>query len=135
MALGDGRERSLSSRARRSYAVADVEQRNLKRFVHFSADGVRRETVFETDHLWTQVLCFERNQGIGPLIDPDADGVFLVVAGEAVFLVDGKRKRLEQWGTVLVPAGAEVSVTNASVEPLVVFLMTAPPPAADPVTG
>jgi mannose-6-phosphate isomerase-like protein (cupin superfamily) len=125
----------LSSRVRRSYAVADVEQRNLKRFVHFSGDGVRRETVFETDRVWTQVLCFERNQGIGPLIDPDADGVFLVVAGEAVFLVDGKRKRLEQWGTVLVPAGAEVSVTNASIEPLVVFLMTAPPPAADPVTG
>jgi mannose-6-phosphate isomerase-like protein (cupin superfamily) len=113
----------------------NVEQRNLKRFVHFSADGVRRETVFETDRVWTQVLCFERNQGIGPLIDPDADGVFLVVAGEAVFLVDGQRKRLDQWGTVLVPAGAEVSVTNASVDPLVVFLMTAPPPAADPVTG
>ena len=52
-----------------------------------------------------------------------------------MFLVDGKRKRLEQWGTVLVSAGAEVSVTNASVEPLVVFLMTAPPPAPDPVTG
>jgi mannose-6-phosphate isomerase-like protein (cupin superfamily) len=112
-----------------------VEQQNLKRLVHFSADGVRRETVFETDRLWTQVLCFERNQTIGPITDPGSDGVFLIVAGEAVFLVDGKRRRLEQWGTVLVPAGAEVTVTNASVDPLVVFLMTAPPPVAESVGG
>lgn len=118
-----------------TYAVPDVEQQNLKRLVHFSSDGVRRETVFETDRLWTQVLCFERNQSIGPITDPDSDGIFLVVAGEAVFLVDGKRKRLEQWGTVLVPAGSEVTVTNASVDPLVIFLMTAPPPAVESVTG
>jgi glyoxylate utilization-related uncharacterized protein len=112
-----------------------VEQHSLKQFVHFSSDGVRRETVFETDHLWTQVLCFQGNQTIGPIADPDSDGVFLVVAGEAVFQVDGKRKRLDQWGTVLVPAGAEVTVTNASAEPLVVFLITAPPPAVEAVTG
>ena len=112
-----------------------MEQANLKQFVHFSADGVRRETVFETHRVWSQVLCFERNQQVGPITDPNSDGIFLVVAGEAVFMVDGKRKRLEQWGTVLVPAGAEVTVTNASVDPLVVFLMTAPPPGYEAVTG
>jgi mannose-6-phosphate isomerase-like protein (cupin superfamily) len=118
-----------------TYAVAGVEQANLKRFVHFSSDGVRRETVFETDRLWTQVLCFERNQSIGPITDADSDGIFLVVAGEAVFMVEGKRKRLEQWGTVLVPAATEVTVTNASVEPLVLFLITAPPPASESLTS
>jgi mannose-6-phosphate isomerase-like protein (cupin superfamily) len=112
-----------------------VEQHSLKQFVHFSADGVRRETVFETDRVWTQVLCFQPNQSIGPIADSDSDGIFLVVAGEAMFVVDGKRKRLEQWGTVLVPAGAEVSVSNASAEPLVLFLMTAPPPRVEAVTG
>jgi mannose-6-phosphate isomerase-like protein (cupin superfamily) len=112
-----------------------VDQRNLKQFVHFSRDGVRRETVFETGRVWTQILCFERNQSIGPLTDPESDGVFLIVAGEAVFMVDGKRKRLEQWGTVLVPAGAEVTVTNASVEPLVLFLLTAPPPITEQAAG
>ena len=108
-----------------------MEQRNLKQFVHFSLDGVRRETVFETDRLWTQVLCFERNQSIGPITDPDSDGVFVIIAGEAVFQVDGRRKRLDQWGTVLVPAGAAVTVTNASVDPLVLFLLTAPPPTTE----
>lgn len=105
-----------------------MENRNLKRYVHFSPDAARRETVFETDRLWTEILCFEANQHVGPARDEDSDAVFLVVAGEAVFLVDGKRKRLEQWGVVLVPAGSEVTVSNASAEPLVLFLMAAPPP-------
>jgi mannose-6-phosphate isomerase-like protein (cupin superfamily) len=106
-----------------------MESRNIKRFVHFSPDEVRRETVFETPNLWTEVLCFDRNQTLGPITDEGSDAVFTIVAGEGVFIVDGKRKRLEQWGTVLAPAGAQVTVTNASPEPLVVLLMAAPPPA------
>jgi mannose-6-phosphate isomerase-like protein (cupin superfamily) len=112
-----------------------VEHRNLKRFVHFSPDAVQRETVFETSRLWTEVVCLDRNQYIGPVRDEDSDGTFVVVAGEAVFLVDGQRKRLGQWGMVMVPAGSEVSVTNASAEPLVLLLTAAPPPVPRAVTG
>ena len=106
-----------------------MENRNLKRFVHFSAEGTQRETVFETPRLWTEVLCFDRNQTIGPITDERSDAVFTIIAGEGVFIVDGRRKRLDQWGTVLVPAGAQITVTNASAEPLVVLLTAAPPPA------
>jgi mannose-6-phosphate isomerase-like protein (cupin superfamily) len=106
-----------------------VESRTLTRFVQFSPDGVRRETVFETEHMWTQILCFERNQYLGPVMDPEADAMFTVIAGEAVFVVDADRKRLKQWGSVMVPAGSEVAVSNASVDPLVVLLVAAPPPA------
>jgi mannose-6-phosphate isomerase-like protein (cupin superfamily) len=112
-----------------------VLSRDLKDFVQFSPDGVRRETVFETGHLWTQILCFERNQHVGPMEDHDADGAFTVLAGEGVFIVDRKRRRLKQWETVLVPAGSSVTVTNASVDPLVLLLVTAPPPAARAITG
>jgi mannose-6-phosphate isomerase-like protein (cupin superfamily) len=112
-----------------------VENRSLKRFVRFSPDGVTRETIYETGRLWTQILCFERNQSIGPVTDPDSDAVFTIVAGEAIFLVDGRRKRLEQWSTVMVPAGTQVSVTNASADPLVILLVAAPPPVPRAVTG
>ena len=105
-----------------------VESRNLKRYVHFDAKEVRRETVFETSKVWSEILCFERNQQLGPMSDADADAIFTVIAGEAVFMVERNRKRLDQWGTVLVPAGAEVTVTNASGDPLVIVLTTAPPP-------
>jgi mannose-6-phosphate isomerase-like protein (cupin superfamily) len=105
-----------------------VENRNLKRFVHFSPEQVNRETVFETGRMWCEMLCLDRNQSVGPVTDADSDAVFTIVAGEAVFQVDGQRKRLDQYGTVLVPAGSEVTVTNASVQPLVLWLVAAPPP-------
>jgi mannose-6-phosphate isomerase-like protein (cupin superfamily) len=112
-----------------------VLNRNLKDLVEFAPAGPRRQTLFETDHLWTQLLCFDRNQHIGPVTDHDADAVFTVVAGEAVFIVDRRRKRFGQWETVLVKAGSQVTVTNASVEPLVVLLVASPPPPAHAVTG
>jgi quercetin dioxygenase-like cupin family protein len=115
--------------------LPDVEETNLKDHVHFSPDGVRRETVFETTRLWAEVLCFERSQRVGPVMDPDSDALFTVAAGEAVVQVDTRRKRVQQWDTVLVPAGAEVTVTNASTDPLVMFLVAAPPPVPRAVSG
>ena len=91
--------------------------------------------MFETDRMWCEVLCLDRNQIVGPVVDEDSDAVFTIVAGEALFMVDGKRKRLEQWGAVLVPAGAEVTVTNASAEPLVLWLVAAPPPTQHAASG
>jgi mannose-6-phosphate isomerase-like protein (cupin superfamily) len=112
-----------------------VENRNLKRFVHFSPDHINRETVYETDRVWCEVLCLDREQTVGPITDPDSDAVFTVIAGDATFEVDGKRKRMEQWGVVLVPAGSEVTVTNSSAEPVVLWLIAAPPPTPRAVSG
>jgi quercetin dioxygenase-like cupin family protein len=112
-----------------------VISENLKAFVHFDADAVRRETVFESNNLWSEIVCFDRNQNLGPVMDPDSDAMFTVLAGEAVFQVDGRRKRVEQWATVLVQAGSQVAVSNASVEPLVVLVVAAPPPVPHAVTG
>jgi mannose-6-phosphate isomerase-like protein (cupin superfamily) len=105
-----------------------MEQQNLTDFVRFSDDSVLRETVFETLRLWSQVVCLSRAQTFGPVADEDSDAIFTILAGEAVFLVDGKRKRLSQWGAVLVPAGANLTIKNASVDPLVLLLTAAPPP-------
>lgn len=105
-----------------------VDTRDLTAFVQFSSGEVRRETVFESERLWCQVLSFERGQRIGPLGDASSDAIFTILAGEAAFQVNGRRKRLAQWGTILVPSGARVTVTNASVDPLVLLLVAAPPP-------
>ena len=55
-----------------------------------------------------------------------------MVAGEVVIQVTRSRKRLRQWATVLVPAGDEVTLTNASADPAVVLIVAAPPPARRP---
>jgi mannose-6-phosphate isomerase-like protein (cupin superfamily) len=106
-----------------------VEVRNLRDSIRFDPEVVTRETLFETDRLWAEVTCLDRNQTLGPISDGDSDAVFTVVAGEAVFVVDRKRQRIKQWRSVLVPTGSEVTVTNASTEPLVLMVVAAPPPA------
>ena len=52
----------------------------------------------------------------------------VLLTGEVSIQVARSRKRLRQWGTALVPAGSELTIRNASVEPSVILLVAAPPP-------
>ncbi|MGH2676819.1 MAG: hypothetical protein ACRDHB_00470 [Actinomycetota bacterium] len=106
-----------------------MDAADLREFVDFEEGGVVRRTVFESERLWVQVLTLDRNASYGPVGDQQADAVLTIVAGEAVFIVDKGRRRMKQWGSVLVPRGSEVVVTNASMEPLVVLMTASPPPA------
>ncbi len=105
-----------------------VDAADLRDFVEFEEGGVVRRTVFESDRLWAQVVCLDRNQSHGPAGDPGADAIVTILAGEAVFKVGRRRRRMKQWGSVVVPAGEELVATNASGEPLVLLVVTAPPP-------
>jgi quercetin dioxygenase-like cupin family protein len=111
-----------------------VEARDLRDLVHFAEAGPRHESLFETERLWSEVVCLERNQSLGPISDRDSDGVVLVVTGKVVVQVDRGRKRREQWEATLVPAGSELVVTNATDEPAVVLIVAAPPPPRRAVT-
>jgi len=112
-----------------------VETRDIRDLVHFSADGPTRSDLFESERLWAEVICLEPNQQVGPMEDPGADAVFVIVAGEAVLQVDRSRKRLKQWEAGLAPAGAEVTVSSASPDPTVVLVVAAPPPTPHAVNG
>lgn len=109
-----------------------MDAADLRDFVEFEEGQVVRRTVFESERLWAQVLCVDQNRSYGPVTDPGSDAVLTIVAGEAVFVVGKRRRRLKQWGSVLVPAGSDLLVTNASPEPLVVLMVAAPPPAERP---
>ena len=112
-----------------------MDARDLRDYVAFDPERVTRRTLFETGNLWSEIACLDRNQTLGPITDPEADAIFTIVAGEAVFAIGRKRQRLKQWRAVLVPAGSEVLVTNASPEPLVLMVIASPPPPARAVTG
>ena len=47
-----------------------MKTKDIRDLVWFNEDEARTETLFETDHLWSQVICLQNNQGIGPLSDP-----------------------------------------------------------------
>jgi quercetin dioxygenase-like cupin family protein len=112
-----------------------VDAADLREFIEFEEGDLVRKTVFETERLWVQTVCLDRNGSYGPVSDRTSDALVTILAGEAVFQVDKKRKRLKQWGAIVVPAGAELVVTNASTEPLVVLMVVAPPPPPRPVSG
>jgi quercetin dioxygenase-like cupin family protein len=110
-----------------------VKSANLTDLIDFSADGPRRTTFMESEHLWSEIVCLDKAQELGPMGDPKADGLFTVFAGEVVLFAGSRRKRMKQWDAVVAPAGTEVVLRNASSEPAVVLVVTAPPPApADP---
>lgn len=111
-----------------------MEDRDLRDLVHFDEDGPARATLYETGRLWSEVVCLDRNQGLGPISDLDSDAIVLVVTGKVVVQVDRTRRRREQWETALVPAGSELSITNATGEPAVALLVAAPPPPRRAVT-
>jgi len=101
---------------------------DIRDLVHFSDDGPRHEALFESDRLWSEVICIQGAQGVGPLSDATSDAVLAVLSGEISAQVGKGRARMKQWDAVLVPAGSELTLRNASAEPAVILLVAAPPP-------
>jgi mannose-6-phosphate isomerase-like protein (cupin superfamily) len=105
-----------------------MKTRDVRDLVRFDDDEARHEILFETGQLFSQVICLQQSQSLGPVGDPRADAVCLIVAGEVSVQVGTGRRRMKQWETVLVPGGEDLTLRNASAEPGVVLLIAAPPP-------
>ncbi|MEX0754495.1 MAG: cupin domain-containing protein [Actinomycetota bacterium] len=101
---------------------------DIRTLVHFSSQEAARRDLFETEHLWSEVICLQESQRIGPLGDERSDAMFVVLAGEVAVQVGKGRARMRQWESVTVPAGSDLTMANASEEPSVVLVVAAPPP-------
>ena len=110
------------------YPVVAMEAKDLRDLVRFDEGGPHHADLFESEHLWSELVCLERNQSLGTIRDPDSDAIVVVVTGRVVVQIGRGRKRLEQWGTALVPADSELTLTNATGDPAVLLLVAAPPP-------
>jgi glyoxylate utilization-related uncharacterized protein len=105
-----------------------METRSLTDLLRFDDDAARTEVLAETSTLWSQVICLQGAQGVGPMSDPDAEGLLLVLAGEVAVQVGKARSRMPQWQTTTIPPGEDLTIRNASPEPGVVLLILSPPP-------
>ncbi|MFM8998683.1 MAG: cupin domain-containing protein [Actinomycetota bacterium] len=112
-----------------------MERIDLRDLVAFSEDGPVHREVAATDRLWSELVCLEPNQRVGPIGDRDSDALCTVVAGRVVVQVGKGRERLGQWEVATVPAGSSLSLANAGEEPAVVLLVAAPPPTERRVDG
>ena len=106
-----------------------METRIVTDLVYFDEDGARTEVLHETPQLFSEVICLQEAQAVGPMSDATADGLMVVLSGEVAAQVGKSRARLRQWASVTVEAGQELTIRNASDEPSVVLLVLAPPPA------
>jgi glyoxylate utilization-related uncharacterized protein len=106
-----------------------MKPRDIRDLVHFSDDEAHHGTLFESEHLWSEVICIQGNQGLGPMSDSASDAMLSVLSGEVATQVDKDRSRMKQWDSVLIPAGAQLTLRNASADPAVLLLVAAPPPA------
>ena len=109
-----------------------MKPKDVRDLVFFADDEARHETLLESDKIWSQVLCLQKNQSLGPMGDPGADALCLVLAGQVAVQVGKNRARMGQWQALTVPAGQDLILKNASEEPSVVLLVTAPPPGPAP---
>jgi hypothetical protein len=105
-----------------------VSATDIRDLVHFSDEGASRETLVEGEHLWSEILCLGSNQRLGPLGDAASDALCVVLAGKVAAQIGRGRNRMRQWDSIVVPAGSELTLANASEEPSVVLLVVAPPP-------
>jgi glyoxylate utilization-related uncharacterized protein len=106
-----------------------MDTRIVTDLIWFDEDGARTEVLHETPQLFSQIICLQHAQGVGPMHDATADGLVIVLSGEVAAQVGKTRARLRQWASATVPAGEELTLRNASDEPSVVLLVLAPPPA------
>jgi mannose-6-phosphate isomerase-like protein (cupin superfamily) len=106
-----------------------VKTLDIRDLVHFSDDEPRRQTLVEGERLWSEIVCLQQAQGVGPIRDEESDSILVVLAGEVATQVGKGRARMKQWEAVEVPAGLELTVRNASEEPAVVLVVVAPPPS------
>ncbi len=106
-----------------------METRNLTDLIYFDEEIPRTEVLGESEQLWSQVICLQGSQGVGPVSDERADGLMVVLAGEVAVQLGKGRARMRQWETAMVRAGEALTLRNASPEPSVVLLVLAPPPS------
>jgi glyoxylate utilization-related uncharacterized protein len=106
-----------------------MDSRNVTDLIHFTEDAPRTEVLHENEHVWSQVICLQGAQGVGPLSDEHAEGFFVVLAGEVAVQSGKQRARMKQWGSGTIAAGEELTLRNASPDPAVVLLVLSPPPA------
>ena len=101
---------------------------DLKNFVEFSAEKMKKLNVFQTPRFFCDVYCFEPGQEQKGHVHADQDKVYFVLEGSGTFRVGAATQVLTEGQGVMAPAGEEHAVTNHSSERLRVLVFMAPNP-------
>jgi len=87
-----------------------------------------RKVLFTGKHSQLVLMSVNGNEELGSEVHKSVDQFFRVEEGEAIFVLDGKKKRIGADSAIIVPAGTEHNVINASeTELLKMYTIYSPP--------
>ena len=94
----------------------------------FSADKMKKNSVFETEHFFCDTYCFEPGQEQKPHTHEGCDKLYYVIEGCGLFKIGAEVREVGEKNVVYVPSGVEHSVKNDSGANLTLLVMMTPHP-------
>ena len=94
----------------------------------FGAEKMTKINLFETDHFFCDIYCFEPGQNQKLHSHKGADKIYFVLEGEGFFQVGDERETLGPGNCILAREGLEHGVENRSSGQLVLLVFMAPNP-------
>lgn len=95
----------------------------------FFGDSLTKVPLFDSQHMLFDLYCLQPGQSQKVHSHADADKVYVVLEGEALFQVDGETELLPEGTAVLARAGQAHGVSNESTSKVVLLVAMAPRPA------
>jgi quercetin dioxygenase-like cupin family protein len=102
--------------------------RSIDAVALFSADKAFKADLFIGRQLFVGLNCFQRGQSQKVHVHAGSDKFYLVVSGKARMVVGDETREVGQGTVVWAPAGLPHGVSEA-LEPTVMLVAMAPPPA------
>jgi quercetin dioxygenase-like cupin family protein len=92
-------------------------------------DALTKVPLFDSERLLFDLYCLQPGQSQRVHSHRDADKVYVVLEGEALFEVGGEQELLPEGSAVIARAGEAHGVRNDSTASLVLLVTMAPRPA------
>ncbi|TAK31868.1 MAG: cupin domain-containing protein [Chloroflexota bacterium] len=101
--------------------VTNIEKRSLE-------NGYFREVLFTGPHSQLVVMSIAPGEDIGMETHPQVDQFIRVESGKGKAILSGEEHDLEDGSAIVIPAGTEHNIVNASgSEPLKLYTIYSPP--------
>lgn len=105
-----------------------METRFIPQMQRFSPEKMSKIGLFDTEHFFCDIYCFESGQVQKLHSHEGADKVYFVLRGEGVFQVGEEREAHGEGSAILAPAGQPHGVENRSGQQLVLLVFMSPNP-------
>ncbi len=92
-------------------------------------DAMKKVPLFDSERLLFDLYCLQPGQSQRVHSHQDADKVYVVLEGEALFELDDEQELLPEGTAVIARAGAAHGVRNDSTSSVVLLVAMAPRPA------